>query len=68
MNQYEIKYEHHDMPKNYVVKKTIWSRDHKAALSAFLKGKPDKQGFAITKKGGASIRILSVKKTMYVDE
>ena len=68
MNLYEIKYKHNDMPKNYVGKKRIWSRDHQAALSTFLKTKPDKQGFAITKKGGASIRILSVKKTMYVDE
>ena len=64
MNKYEIKYEHHDMPKNYVGKKIIWSRDHKAALSTFLKTKPNKEGYAVTKKGGASIRILSIKETM----
>ena len=53
------------MPKNYVGKKRIWSRDHQTALSTFLKTKPDKEGYAVTKKGGATIQIISVKKTMY---
>lgn len=59
MRVYRIEYRHHDMPKDYISRVEKFARDEREAVSYICKGKPDKSGLCITKKG-AQITILSV--------
>jgi len=60
LNKYEIRYEHSDMPKDYLGKTCKWARDEKQAISFLCTSKPNKQGYCTTKKG-AKLKIISVK-------
>ncbi len=60
MNKYEIRYEHSDMPKDYLGKTCKWARDEKQAISFLCTSKPNKQGHCTTKKG-ARLKIISVE-------
>jgi len=60
LNKYEIRYEHFDMPKDYLGKTCKWARDEKQAISFLCTSKPNKQGYCTTKKG-ARLKIISIK-------
>jgi hypothetical protein len=60
LNKYEIRYEHSDMPKDYLGKTCKWARDEKQAISFLCTSKPNKQGHCTTKKG-ARLKIISVE-------
>ena len=60
-NRYEIKYKHCDMPSEYVGKTIKWANDEKKALSFLCRGKPNKDGMCLTKKG-AIIQIIEINE------
>jgi hypothetical protein len=49
------------MNPDYTGSTTRWARDSKQAVSFLCKGKPDKNGYASTKKG-ARIKIINVEE------
>lgn len=61
MKKYEIIYRHLDMHPDYRGYTLRWARDEKQAMGYVCSGKPDKEGYGITKKG-AKIQILEVNE------
>jgi len=60
MNQYEIKYKHGDMSKEYVGTTVKWARDEKQAIGFICSNKPDKLMRCSSKKN-AFLQIISIK-------
>ena len=60
-NKYEIIYRHFDMHPDYRGYQLRWANDEKQALSYICTSKPNKDGYATTKKG-ARIQILEVNE------
>lgn len=61
MNKYTIYYKHFDMNPDYTGSTTRWARDPNQAVSFLCKGKPDKNGYASTKRG-ARIKIINIEE------
>ena len=49
------------MPSEYVGKTIKWANDEKKALSFLCRGKPNKDGMCLTKKG-AIIQIIEINE------
>ncbi len=64
MNRYEIIYRHMDMHTDYRGYTIRFARDQKQAVGYICSGKPDKNGYGVTKKG-AKIQILEVNQIPY---